>query len=399
VRRAAWLALVAAGCNQVLGVTDPHLHDGGALGSDGSGGMTDGSAACAGDGFGYTISNVAPCDIPAAPMMAPLIVNSTIDTTAGTVTVGTSVQPLPASALVPQLVGNQMVRVVSVPGFRVPPGITVNVVGQYGLVLVVRGDVVIDGTVTASADHTTPAAGSRIAAACGASAGAAGTTAVSGAGNTSSGSGGGGHGGSGATGGAATGVLGNPIPGGTGGITDTNPMLRPLRGGCPGGVRAGGVPAAGGGAIQISASGRIDINGTIAAAGGGAVTLDPAVPAPAGGAGGGILLEAGTIALTANAAVTANGGAGADGADKVSACSGENGHLRNDTPAAGGSCNGSTDITGGAGGTRTALAHGGDTGARGTGGGGGVGRIAIHSHTFTQAMGSVVSPLPNTEPF
>lgn len=394
MRRAAWLALIAAGCNQVLGVTDPHLHDGGPLGGD-AGGMADGSTACAGDGFGYTISNVASCDIPAAAP-ATVALNSTIDTTAGTVTVGTTVQPLPASALVAQPGGPQ-VRVVSVDGFRVPPGITVNVVGQYGLVVVVRGDVEIDGAVIASADHTTGAAGSRSAAACGPSAGASGMTSASGASNTTSGSGGGGHGGSGAAGGTATGILGNTIPGGVGGVADSNLALQPLRGGCPGGVRSGGVPAAGGGAIQISASGRIDISGAIAAAGGGAVALDTSVPAPAGGAGGGILLEAGAIAMTGNATVTANGGAGADGGGTTPDCSGENGHPRNAIPAAGGSCNGSTDITGGAGGAGTTPAHGGDSGARGTGGGGGVGRIAIHSHAYTPA--GVVSPPAHLELF
>jgi hypothetical protein len=397
VRRAAWLALLAAGCNQVLGVTDPHLHDGGPLGGD-AGDLIDGSTACAGDGFGYTISNVASCDIPAAAP-APLIVNSTIDTTDGTVTVGTTPQSLPGSMLVTQAGGPQ-VRVVSVSGFRVPPGITVNVVGQYGLVVVVRGDVVIDGTINASANHTTAAAGSRGAAACGALAGASGTLdSGGGGGNNSSGSGGGGHGGSGAAGGSAMTIVGNPIPGGPGGVADSNPMLRPLRGGCPGGVRAGGMPAAGGGAIQISASGRIDISGTIAAAGGGGFAVDPSAPAPAGGSGGGILLEAGTITMAATAAVTANGGAGADGGGTTADCSGENGHPRNAFPAAGGGCNGSSDITGGAGGTATMQAQSGNSGARGLGGGGGVGRIAIHSHAFTPAADSVVSPTANIETF
>ncbi|HEX3474549.1 MAG TPA: hypothetical protein VHT91_05880 [Kofleriaceae bacterium] len=398
MRRAAWLALVAAGCNQVLGVTDPHLHEGGPLGSD-AGGLVDGATGCAGDGFGYTISNVASCDILAAAP-ATVALNSTIDTTAGTVTVGTTVQPLPASALVPQLVGGQLVRVVSVDGFRVPPGITVNVVGQYGLVVVVRGDVEIDGAVIVSADHTTAAAGSRSAAACSTSAGASGTLDSGGGGgaSNSSGGGGGGHGGSGAAGGASLSVVITPIPGGVGGVADGNVSLRPLRGGCPGGV-SGGAPAAGGGAIQISASGRIDLSGTIAAAGGGGFAHDPSLPAPAGGSGGGILLEAGTITLTASAAVTANGGAGADGSGTVAACSGENGRPRNAIPAVGGSCNGSTDITGGAGGAGTTPAHGGDTGMRGTGGGGGVGRIAIHSPAFAPVVGSVVSPAPNITPF
>lgn len=386
MKRAAWLALLAAGCNQLLGVTDPHLHDGGPLGGD-AGGIADtggDAAACAGDGLGYTLSNVAPCNVPAA--MNLLLVNSTIDTTAGTMTVGTAVQPLPSSALVPQIGGGPQVRVVSVTGLHVPPGITVNVVGQYGLVFVVRGDVTIDGLLLASANHTTPAAGSRTAAACGASAGLAG----GGTGTTSGGGGGGGHGGNGASGGGGSALT----LGGAGGIADTNLALRPLRGGCPGGVRAGGVPAAGGGAIQISASGHINISGTIAAGGGGAVALDTTVSAPAGGAGGGILLEADTIAMTASAAVTANGGAGADGSGTVAACSGENGHPSNAIPAAGGSC--TADITGGAGGAGTTPAHGGDSGTRGTGGGGAVGHVAIHSHAFTPG---IVSPPASVEAF
>jgi hypothetical protein len=389
VRRAAWLALLAAGCNQVLGVTDPHLLDGGGGGGD-AGGTPDAGidagidAGCAGDGFGYTISNLAPCDVPAATASL-LLVNSTIDTTAGTMTVGTAVQPLPANAVVTQLGGGPQVRVVSVTGLDVPPSITVNVVGQYGLVLVVRGDVTIDGQLIASANHTTPAAGSRSAAACGASAGVAGA----GTGDTSAGCGGGGHGGAGAAGGGAAMVLG-----GRGGVADTNLALRPLRGGCPGGVRAGDAPAAGGGAIQISASGRIHISGTIAAGGGGAVALATSAPAPAGGAGGGLLLEASAIAMDSKAALTANGGAGADGGDTAAACSGENGHLRDPNPASGGMC--TADISGGAGGAGTTAAHGGDTGTRGTGGGGAVGRIAIHSHAFTPG---VVSPPANVETF
>jgi hypothetical protein len=386
VRCAAWLALLAAGCNQVLGVADPHLLDGGAAGGD-AGGTPDagGDAGCAGDGFGYAISNLAPCDVPAATASL-LLVNSTIDTTAGTMTVGTAVQPLPANAVVTQLGGGPQVRVVSVTGLDVPPGITVNVVGQYGLVFVVRGDAMIDGQLVASANHATPAAGSRGAAACGASAGVAGA----GTGDTSAGCGGGGHGGAGAAGGGATMLLGGP-----GGVADTNLALRPLRGGCPGGVRAGDAPAAGGGAIQISASGRINLSGTIAAGGGGAVALAISAPAPAGGSGGGILLEAAAIAMTATAAVTANGGAGADGGGTAAACSGENGHLRDPNPAAGGGCT-VADITGGAGGAGTIPAHGGDTGMRGTGGGGAVGRIAIHSHAFTPG---IVSPPANVETF
>jgi hypothetical protein len=389
VTRAVWLVLLAAGCNQVLGVTDPHLHDGDAGPGPGSDG-----AMCAGDGFGYAISNVASCDIPPAVVDLPFLGatgTSTIDTTAGTLTIGPATVPLPSTMLVAQPGGPQ-VRVVSLTSLDVPAGVTLNVVGQYGLVLVVRGDVTIDGQLLASANHTTPAAGSRTAAACDASAGVVGVTGlIFMPGDISGGSGGGGHGGSGAAGGSG---LTGATSGGPGGIADANLALRPLRGGCPGGVRSGGTPAAGGGAIQISASGRINITGAIAAGGGGGLALDITVPAPAGGSGGGILLEAIAIAMDSKAALTANGGGGADGSDTAAACSGENGHPRNAIPAAGGNC--SADITGGAGGAGTTPAHGGDSGTRGTGGGGGVGRIAIHSPAFTPG---IVSPPANVEPF
>ena len=128
--RAAWLVLLATGCNQVLGVTDPHLRDGGigpgddAPGTDAPGTGDDASVGgCAGDGFGYAISNVASCDIPAATTSLALD-TATIDTTAGTVAIGLTVQPLPATALVAQAGGGPQVRVVSVTGFRVASGAT-----------------------------------------------------------------------------------------------------------------------------------------------------------------------------------------------------------------------------------------------------------------------------------
>jgi hypothetical protein len=65
----------------------------------------------------------------------------------------------------------------------------------------------------------------------------------------------------------------------------------------------------------------------------------------------------------------------------------------------GGGCNGNTDVTGGTGGTGTKAAQGGNAGTRGTGGGGAVGHIAIHSHAYTPAPGSVVSPAASSETF
>ena len=208
--------------------------------------------------------------------------------------------------------------------------------GRRGLAIVADGDVILHGTLSASATTGTPGPGAASASdpACTAAPPGLGTTGTGGAG-------GGGHGSVGGRGGR-----GGDGAGGQGGAVAGNEPITPLRGGCPGAYAygtpdpgpAGGRPGAGGGAIQISTRGRLVLGAgaKITASGGGArgpVVCDPFCPfcaTPAGetpacdpgsggGAGGGILLEAAVIEVPATAAITANGGAGHCGSSGTSA--------------------------------------------------------------------------------
>lgn len=129
----------------------------------------------------------------------------------------------------------------------------------------------------------------------------------------STGSGGGGN----ATPGGNGGSIGNPpVPGGMGGGTFGNDAIIPLRGGCAGGSsseqggQSAGIP--GGGAIQLSSAARIEVRGIIDVRG----TTGWAEPCGyggcsyGGGAGGGILLEAGVVELGPDAKLIAKGGGG-----------------------------------------------------------------------------------------
>jgi hypothetical protein len=411
--RAGLIAVIAlAGCNQLLGVSDPYLQDAGLGSSPGGGGGDDapirgpGDAAIPGDGapcvvpspFSYPVSNISPCDLPAGTFDLMISGTPTIDTDAGTLGDEDDSTPLPGMAKLAQADGGPQVLVVSVRSLKVTAGAKLTVSGRRGLVIVAATDVQIDGqilanAVTSFANFTSPP-GARSAAQCGGSAGGAG------AGNstTSGGSGGGGFGSAGGAGGSSQ----SSNAGGSGGAADGNVMLRPLLGGCPSAsTEADGVfgPTAGG-AIQISAGGQIGITNVISVSGGGgrSLTADDE-PAAGGGSGGGLLLEAPTVSLGLAAALTANGGGGADASDTIPACWGSDGSTNTAVVAVGGQCSGGQDTSGGAGAAGSTPAHGGDAGTRGTGGGGGAGRIAIHAHTFTPSSQAIMSPAPHVETF
>ena len=120
--------------------------------------------------------------------------------------------------------------------------------------------------------------------------------------------------------------------------------LMPLRGGCAGGAGGDNVLrlAPGGGALQVSAFGKLTVSSVVTAPGrggmGGPGNVLKAIAGNGGGSGGAILLEARTIDLTSSASVTANGGGGGEGGDVVNA-TGNPGSAGTTTltPAAGGS--------------------------------------------------------------
>jgi len=191
---------------------------------------------------------------------------------------------------------------------------------------------------------------------------------------------GGGGGGGNATAGAKGGNAGLNAFGGTMDGVSGAATLVPLRGGCRGAFSTNpGDYHNGGGALQLSAGTRIDVDATIDVRGSvGEVelpgTTGDAGATGGGGAGGSILLEAPDVILKANVRLLASGGAGGEFCQHVSFPCG----------------------LGGAGATSTSLATpGGDatpssSPAIGGGGGGGLGRVRINSRDSTYTKSSSV---------
>lgn len=208
-----------------------------------------------------------------------------------------------------------------------------------------------------------------------------------GSGGAVSGLKGGGGGGYGTVGGSG----GNQ--GGAAGVVNGGPLLVPLRGGCP-----GGSGIRGGGALQLSAAGNLTLTGTVAAAGqGGPGGQNVNGAGRGGGSGGAILLEGLFVLVGPTASVTANGGAGGEGADLVfDGQSGANGQLRSEEAAEGG-----TSLNGGGRGGNGAAAKTASTNGNssvfnaGGGGGAGVGRVRINTaSTCSLAQPASLSPDP-----
>jgi hypothetical protein len=334
-----------------------------------------------GDCFPFAHSNFDsdPIDWSGEPVTTIDCGNTTIDTTdpdgsgpqVATITGWCGVLPTPVAQLQP---GGPGIVVLPLRGLTVASGRTLTVVGSRPLVLAVRGNVSIAGTVSASANGTTPGSGGNLSCTPAPASGQGGNGSGSyrrwpnepNAG--ASGGGGGGFGSAGGSGGRSD-TDGNGCgncAGGSGGATRGNATLVPLIGGCPGG-RAGGCSTdggGGGGALQLTASGSLTVSGTLRANGGaGAAGCGNADEngGTGGGSGGSLLLEASSVNLT-GATFAAAGGQGGQNGDFAGAfgCGGR----------AGG--NGSTNPS--ASGGNGAGCQGG-----GSGGGGGYGRRRVNS--------------------
>ncbi|HEY8212451.1 MAG TPA: hypothetical protein VIG99_33440 [Myxococcaceae bacterium] len=277
------------------------------------------------------------------------------------------------------------------------------VIGARPLIIAVVGDARIDGPLLAGADLMSPGPGGSRASCLGN--GMPGTAGVGGG----AGGGGGAYGTAGAPGGLAGSASGVQGPGGAPfGARE----LVPLLGGCSGGpggessfgcVRDGG---AGGGALQLSVSGVLQVRSAIAAPGGGGQGGEMAYRCGGGGggSGGGILLEALRLELSGAARITANGGGGAEGGDNAPSSSqfGQNGRIDGPYPARGG--NSLTGAAGGGdGGAGSSPPLGGESYAASTGGAGGgggsVGRIRINSVQGCALSGApdlLYSPKPSS---
>jgi hypothetical protein len=288
----------------------------------GSGGDGDGGPPTV--TFGYTPANFDPAGLDRSGFAASATVLdcgvSTFDSE--TLTFGNWCgQKQPAPAVRTQPNGPDVV-VIPLPAFTVAKGATLKLTGTRPVILAVFGDAIVDGTVDASASGATPGAGGNQS--CGTSQGGNGSGDPSRNDGASGGGGGGfetagGDGGLANTDGCCGGSAMRNVPGGTGGAARGATGQSPLLGGCAGG-QAGGCSmpgGAGGGAVQISASSRLSLTGTVRADGG-----DGATPCGSsdegggtgGGSGGGILLEGATLEVSVGA-LEANGGSGGTDGD------------------------------------------------------------------------------------
>jgi hypothetical protein len=246
--------------------------------------------------------------------------------------------------------------------------------GLPALVILVDGDVVIDGVLDVSADYARPGPAGAIDGTC------VGGTAI-GSSTVSGGGGGGGRVSNGGIGGAP----GDGGSAGTAGQAFSGDALEPLLGGCSGGGVAEGGPeaigGAGGGAVQIVSRTQISLltTGGIDASGGGG-TAGQNSGGGGGGSGGSVLLEAPQIIMDGTVAVSTKGGSGAAANGTGSTSAGSDGGLTS------GQAPGGTNATlpdGGAGGARSIAPGNGQPGTTATmdagGGGGASGRARFNT--------------------
>jgi hypothetical protein len=288
----------------------------------------------------------------------------------------------------------------------IAPSSTLAVTGERALLIAVRNDATIDGTldVGSTPGRPGPAAGRN----CGPSNGGNGGQGTGA--NNSSVAGGGGGGGFGTAGGAGAPGEGGAAAGKAGSAM-TYSALVPLRGGCNGGNGGrknspNGDGGRGGGAVQLTVGGTLTIGaGRVAAYGerghgglntGGNSNGSTRGGGGGGGSGGGVLLEAAIVRVGPSGAVTANGGGGGEAAGGSTGADGQDGNPALATVATGGSsatCGGNGG-NGAAGSVGAQAGMPGDTcnnGKSGGGGGGGVGVIVIKASTSCTLTG-VISP-------
>ncbi|HEY8207341.1 MAG TPA: hypothetical protein VIG99_07670 [Myxococcaceae bacterium] len=180
-----------------------------------------------------------------------------------------------------------------------------------------------------------------------------------------------------------------PTTGAAGGPTYGTQDLIPLRGGSSGG-KQGNHSGAGGGALQLVASGTLNITADAAINMGG---LGGGWFGNGGGSGGAVLIEGDTVTIAGK--IAANGGGGGGGAP----------------PGGGDGDNGTADLTAAAGGAGGAGGSPGGAGSAGAtidgaavasisgqpgGGGGGAGRIRINSRTGAPTLTGQLSPAAST---
>lgn len=328
----------------------------------------------------------------------PLVIRdgAVIDTLAGTITVGPSVET-PLSMLIPAAGDAPAIRVFLGQDVRISNARFFDVATERpvpAFAVVAAGEIRIDGRLDASGITVRIPPGSIL-----------GTTCQGGGGEFETGGNGGtylgGTGGAGgATAGGAGGTVGGPTAtalGGIAGLAYPNPDLVPLRGGCMSGERYGG------GAIQLVSSTRIVVDPSAGIDVSGAAGSGNKDGAGGGSSGGGILMEAPELVLGAGSYLVAGGGGGSAGIGGTPAMSGQVSTMA----AQGGDCPAAVAETcspGGDGGAATPPTAGGvleqsfRTGVVQVAGGGGgaAGNIRINTRdgVYVQASTTIISPPP-----
>lgn len=335
-----------------------------------------------------------------------------VDTTAGTISIDKAT-PVPLTAMV----HSGAVSVWSVGSLTVNDGFALEVVGSRPLVIVSASTVLIDGRIDVYGDRKRPGPGGA-APSSGSGKGGNGTKPAN---DTGSGGGGAGHATAGTTGATQGGAAG----GFAGAITNTDGALF-IGGG--GGGNGGGFGAAactdptrgkggfGGGALQISAVGKITISGTGYIDAGGGAGLggcknnppdDVVTGGGGGGAGGLVFLESvAGIDLQIGSEIAAGGGGGGEGGSTSDP--GKDGESGLAHPAV--VANGGTGSGGGAGGNggygvlgaaaAPSAAFPGGPGAAAGGGGGAVGQVFLGVRvSSTRTVNGSIAALRSDVPF
>lgn len=376
------------------------------------GGFCSAAGACE-PPFSYVPSNFEPLNYAPNDRTDPMVFDNCaatawIDT--GSDSVNPSVDnwcagvPVPTLHVVEQYPGGPKAVLVATEGLTIQAGNTLGIYGERPIIFAVYGDVTVDGSLLAAGGFGINGPGAKFDACAGA---------VGGNGGSSGPSNGGGGGGAFATAGGAGGSAGMASAGTPGApLPALDYLLKPLRGGCSGGYggksgAASGRFGGGGGGVQISASGKITLNGRVAATGaGGEKGQGNQLGAGGGGSGGALLIEATSANLNGSGVLSVAGGGGGEGGGSSPGDDGDEGRSLSTLtgPAPGGANGSSSGGDGGAGAWANDPALPGQpgsggppTGGGGGGGGGGLGIIRINTvagcavHTTASFRGVVSS--------
>jgi hypothetical protein len=352
-------ALLASGCNSLLGIDDLHLVDAGS---------------------GDTVHPDVPVDQPPGAFCYGTYLSACFATEpTGAVTLSGTVDTATDSrcTVITQAGGPD---VCAIAGQTISVTADTTVVGARPLMLVGTTSITVGAKLDVGSTRTRTGAGGN-SALCAPAVNGMTTVTLIGASGASGGSflsmGGGGGAGNGTGAGMAT----------TAQPAQTTTVLR---GGCPGGAGGntpapangvGGAGGAGGGAVYLYAGQTITVTNKIKASGGaGAGGSTNGAAGGAGGSGGMVVLEAQTLTLT-GAEINANGGGGGEGTRTSPGAPGQEDRDWDDTPDGGSGL--STEGGDGGDGAIAAMpakpgmagGGGGGGGAAGGGGGGGIGAI------------------------